>query len=50
MIENIRNLLSLEEENVIKNKRNLFRLEKQLNCTAIKDNGNGDRNKTLLVS
>ena len=29
--------LSLEEENIIKDKRNLFRLKKELNYTAIKD-------------
>ena len=29
--------LSLEEVNIIKDTRNLFRLEKELNCTAIKD-------------
>ena len=33
MMEN----LSLEEVNIIKDTRNLFRLEKELNCTAIKD-------------
>ena len=32
--------LSLEEENVIKDKRNLFRLKKELNYTVIKDIGN----------
>ena len=29
--------LSLEEENIIKDIRNLFRLKKELNYTAIKD-------------
>ena len=29
--------LSLEEENIIKNMRNLFRLKKELNYTEIKD-------------
>ena len=29
--------LSLEEENIIEDIRNLFRLEKKLNYTAIKD-------------
>ena len=29
--------LSLEKENIIKDIRNLFRLEKELNYTAIKD-------------
>ena len=29
--------LSAEEENMIKDKRNLFRLNKELNYTAIKD-------------
>ena len=28
---------SLDEENIIKDIRNLFRLKKKLNCTAIKD-------------
>ena len=29
--------LGLEEENINKNIRNLFRLKKEQNCTAIKD-------------
>ena len=29
--------LSFEEENIIKDKRNLFRLKKELNYSAIKD-------------
>ena len=29
--------LSAEEENIIKDKKNLFRLNKELNYTAIKD-------------
>ena len=29
--------LSVEEENIIKDKRNLFRLKKEQNCTAVKD-------------
>ena len=29
--------LSIEEENIIKNIRNLFKLKKELNCTEIKD-------------
>ena len=32
--------LSLEEDNMIKDKRNLSRLKKQLNYTAIKDTTN----------
>ena len=32
--------LSLEEKNVIKDIRNLFRLKKEQNCTAIKDTKN----------
>ena len=32
--------LSLEEENIIKDIRSLFRLKKKLNYTAIKDIGN----------
>ena len=32
--------LSLEEENIIKDIRNLFRIKKELNYTAIKDTKN----------
>ena len=32
--------LSLEEENIIKDVRNLFRLKKELNYTAVKDKRN----------
>ena len=38
-----------EEEKIIKDIRNLFKLKQELNYTAIKDESNGDRNKTLLV-
>ena len=37
-----------EEENIIKDKRNLFRLKKELNCTAIKDIRNLFRQKNKL--
>ena len=33
----MRESLSLEEENIVKDIRNLFRLKKELNYTAIKD-------------
>ena len=35
--------LNLEEENIIKDIRNLFRLKKELNYTTIKDIGNSFR-------
>ena len=35
--------LSLEKENIIKDKRNLFTLEKELHYTAIKDTRNSFR-------
>ena len=35
--------LSLKEENIIKDIRNLFRLKKELNCTAVKDISNFSR-------
>ena len=28
---------SVKEENIVKDKRNIFKLKKYLNCTAIKD-------------
>ena len=41
--------LSLEEENIIKNIRNLFRLKKELNYTAIKDINLLDKKKTTAI-
>ena len=41
-------ILSLKEENIIKDIRNLFRLKKELNCTAIKDIRNLFRQKKEL--
>ena len=36
-----------EEEKIIKDIRNLFKLKQELNYTAIKDESNGDRNKLV---
>ena len=52
---------SLEKENIIQDIKNLFKLKKELNCTAVKDDINfqssnyiefestGERNKTVSV-